>query len=90
MWLFVIGSPDRIAKLDQVKADIQRLADPRGLSAADGDRLARELPVVVWLVHGVHGNEISLGGCGAGSRRITCWRRRATPASTRCCATRWC
>jgi len=25
LWLFVIGSPDRIAKLDQVKADIQRL-----------------------------------------------------------------
>ena len=59
LWLFVIGSPDRIAKLDQVKADIQRFADPRRTPAADGDRLARELPVVVWLVHGVHGNEIS-------------------------------
>ena len=59
LWLFVIGSPDRIAKLDQVKADIQRLADPRKVSASDGDRLARELPVVVWLIHGVHGNEIS-------------------------------
>ena len=59
LWLFVIGSPDRIAKLDQVKADIQRFADPRRTPAADGDRLARELPVVVWLIHGVHGNEIS-------------------------------
>ena len=59
LWLFVIGSPDRIAKLDQIKADIQRFADPRKVSAADGDRLARELPVVVWLIHGVHGNEIS-------------------------------
>ena len=59
LWLFVIGSPDRIAKLDQVKADIQRFADPRKVSASDGDRLARELPVVVWLIHGVHGNEIS-------------------------------
>ena len=59
LWLFVIGSPDRIAKLDQIKADIQRFADPRRTPAADGDRLARELPVVVWLVHGVHGNEIS-------------------------------
>jgi hypothetical protein len=59
LWLFVIGSPDRIAKLDQVKADIQRLADPRKTPASEGDRLARELPVVVWLAHGVHGNEIS-------------------------------
>ncbi len=49
LWLFVIGSPDRIAKLDQIKADIQRFADPRRTPAADGDRLARELPVVVWL-----------------------------------------
>jgi hypothetical protein len=59
LWLFVIGSPDRIAKLEQVKTDLQRLGDPRRTSAADGDRLARELPVVVWLMHGVHGNEIS-------------------------------
>jgi hypothetical protein len=59
LWLFVVGSPERIAKLDQVKADIQRMADPRKTPAADGDRLARELPVVVWLIHGVHGNEIS-------------------------------
>lgn len=59
LWLFVIGNPDRIAKLDQLKADIQRFGDPRRTSTGDGDRLARELPVVVWLMHGVHGNEIS-------------------------------
>ncbi len=59
LWLFVVGSADRIAKLDQVKADLRRLADPRSVPASEGDRLARELPVVVWLVHGVHGNEIS-------------------------------
>ena len=59
LWLFVIGSPDRIAKLEQVKADLQRFADPRRTSAADADRLLEQLPVVVWLIHGVHGNEIS-------------------------------
>jgi hypothetical protein len=59
LWLFVIGNPDRIARLDQVKTDLQRFADPRRTSAADADRLLKELPVVVWLIHGVHGNEIS-------------------------------
>jgi hypothetical protein len=59
LWLMVIGSADRIAALDQFKADAKRLADPRGLSQGDADRLVRELPVVVWLAHGVHGNEIS-------------------------------
>ena len=41
LWLFVIGSPDRIAKLEQVKADLRRLADPRNVSGADQDRLVR-------------------------------------------------
>jgi hypothetical protein len=59
LWLMVIGSPERIAKLDQIKADARRLADPRTLSNADADRLVREMPVIVWLAHGVHGNEIS-------------------------------
>jgi hypothetical protein len=59
LWLMVIGSPERIAKLDEVKRDLQRLADPRGLSQGDADRLVKELPVVTWLIHGVHGNEIS-------------------------------
>ncbi len=59
LWVMVIGSPERIGKLDQVKRDLQRLADPRGLSQGDADRLVREAPVVTWLSHGVHGNEIS-------------------------------
>ena len=59
LWLFVIGSPERIAKLEQVKADMQRFGDPRRTPAADADRLLKELPVVIWLIHGVHGNEIS-------------------------------
>ncbi|MBP1636311.1 MAG: Zinc carboxypeptidase, partial [Acidobacteria bacterium] len=37
--LFVIGSAERLARLDQVKADLRRLADPRGLSPADAERL---------------------------------------------------
>ena len=61
LWLLVIGSPERMAKLDQVKADIKRLADPRGLAPSEADRLVASAPVVVWLVHGVHGNEISSG-----------------------------
>ena len=49
LWLFIVANAERIAKLDQLKADIQRFGDPRRTPAADGDRLARELPVVVWL-----------------------------------------
>ena len=51
----VVGSPARIARLDEVKRGLQTLAS----GAPDADRLVAELPVVVLLIHGVHGNEIS-------------------------------
>ena len=51
----VIGAPERLAKLDEVKRGLQTIAS----GAADADRLVADLPVVVWLIHGVHGNEIS-------------------------------
>ena len=57
--LLAIAAPERIARLDQVKADLKRLADPRGVSDADQTRLVAQLPAVTWLMHGVHGNEIS-------------------------------
>ncbi len=59
LWLMAIGSAERIGRLDAVKADLKKLADPRGVSASEQARLVKESPVVVWLVHGVHGNEIS-------------------------------
>jgi hypothetical protein len=57
--VIVIGSPERLAQLDEVKRGLRALADPRGLAPAEADRLVRELPAVVWLMHAVHGNEIS-------------------------------
>jgi hypothetical protein len=60
--MLVIGSSARMARLDAIKADLKRLADPRSLAAAEADQLVRELPVVTALVHGVHGNEISSSG----------------------------
>ncbi|WP_419162432.1 M14 family zinc carboxypeptidase [Candidatus Palauibacter sp.] len=60
--VLVIGSPDRMARLDEVKAGLARLANPRGLSEAEAEALLDELPVVTALMHGVHGNEISSSG----------------------------
>jgi hypothetical protein len=62
LMVLVIGSPARIAALDQVKADLARLADPRGLSDADAEELLARVPVVTALMHGVHGNEITSNG----------------------------
>jgi hypothetical protein len=59
LWLFIIGNRERMARLDEIKAGRRALADPRGGSAADIDRLVREQPVITALLHSVHGNEIS-------------------------------
>jgi hypothetical protein len=57
----VIASPDRIQRLDAIKAGLQRLANPAALASGEAEQLIKQLPVVVALVHGVHGNEISSG-----------------------------
>ncbi|MGE0453292.1 MAG: M14 family zinc carboxypeptidase [Vicinamibacteria bacterium] len=62
LYYLAIASPERMARIDAVKAGLRRLADPRGLPAGEAEALVRELPVVTWLIHGVHGNEASSGG----------------------------
>ncbi len=57
--VLAIASPERMAQLDAVQKGLQRLADPRGLPAAEEQQLVASLPVAVWLMHAVHGNEIS-------------------------------
>lgn len=61
--MLAIGSADRMSRVQEIQAGLARLADPRGLSAADEARLIAELPVVTALAHSIHGNEIS--GAGA-------------------------
>lgn len=55
--VFIVGSAERLARLDDIKSGLKRLGDPRGLAPAEADRLVATLPVVVWLMHSVHGNE---------------------------------
>lgn len=57
--VLAIGSADRITRLDALERDLARFADPRSLPEVEAERLLRELPAVVWLLHSVHGNEIS-------------------------------
>ena len=60
--VLVVGVPERITQLDQVRADLRRLAHPEGLSETDAEALIARTPVVTALMHGVHGNEISSTG----------------------------
>jgi hypothetical protein len=53
----LVGSRERMARLDEIRKGMQTL----GAAAPDAERALPDLPVVVWLIHGVHGNEISSG-----------------------------
>ena len=55
----VLGSEANVKRMDEVKAAMQRLADPRKTNEAEAKKLAASLPAVVWLAYGIHGNEIS-------------------------------
>lgn len=59
LYVMVIGSAANISKMEEVKAGMQKLADPRRISANEANSLIGSLPSIVWFICGVHGNEIS-------------------------------
>lgn len=59
LFYLLIGSPETIARVDEIKAGMQALADPVKLTDERIKALEDSLPAVVWLAYGVHGNEIS-------------------------------
>jgi len=52
----VISSEENMARLDEIKAGIQKLAFP---GSGGEDSLIDDMPAVAWLACGVHGSEIS-------------------------------
>ena len=54
-----VGSEANLRRLAEIKSAVQRIADPRKTPEADAKRLIANLPAVIWLSYGVHGNEIS-------------------------------
>ncbi len=60
LYYLVIATPERIARLDGLKSDLARLADPRSMKdSAALDRLARDLPAIAWMAYCIHGDEMS-------------------------------
>ncbi|HVS15572.1 MAG TPA: M14 family metallopeptidase [Thermoanaerobaculia bacterium] len=59
MVYLAVGSPAHLTRLEEIRAGMQALADPRTTTAEQAERLIAELPAVIWLGYGVHGNEIS-------------------------------
>ncbi len=59
LYYLIIGSPANLARLEEIKAGMQKLADPRTISSEEANNLISSLPASLWLLCSVHGNEIS-------------------------------
>ena len=59
LYYLIVTSEANMAKIDNVKAGMKALSDPRKTDQAEANRLIKELPAVTWLAYSVHGNEIS-------------------------------
>ena len=55
----VVTSAENMARIDAIKANMQRLADPRKTTRSEAREIISTQPAVTWLSYGVHGNEIS-------------------------------
>ncbi|WP_371193220.1 M14 family metallopeptidase [Glaciecola sp. SC05] len=54
-----ISSPENLAKLDDIKQDLNALADPRVTSDAEAEQIIERLPAIAWMAYSIHGNETS-------------------------------
>ncbi|HVG17920.1 MAG TPA: M14 family zinc carboxypeptidase [Blastocatellia bacterium] len=58
LYLVIVSAPENLARLEEIKANLAKLADPRKIKSEDeANQIARSTPVVVWLNYGIHGNE---------------------------------
>jgi hypothetical protein len=57
MHLIAVSAERHIGRLEQIRAGLARLADPRATTRAEAEALIQDLPVVVWLNAANDGNE---------------------------------
>lgn len=53
------SSPENLSKLDEIKAKITQLSDPRKTSDSEAKKIIQDLPAVAWMAYSIHGNETS-------------------------------
>ncbi|MGD9563741.1 MAG: M14 family zinc carboxypeptidase [Pyrinomonadaceae bacterium] len=57
--IVAISSPENMARLDEIKANTARLADPRKTTRAEAEQIAQNTPAIAWMAYTIHGNESS-------------------------------
>jgi Zinc carboxypeptidase len=57
MYLLVVASPENLARIEEIRQSIQRLADPRITSASEAEQIIKTTPPIAWLNYGTDGGE---------------------------------
>lgn len=55
--LVAISAPQNIARLDEIKANNARLANPRATGAGEAAAIIQNNPTIAWMAYTIHGNE---------------------------------
>jgi len=55
----VVASDANAGRLEEIRANCLKLADPRTLGGADPKKLIDHMPAVAWMAYGIHGDELS-------------------------------
>lgn len=59
LYYLIVASKENMARVEEIRQGIKKLADPRKISGDEAGKLIKELPAITWLAYGVHGDEIS-------------------------------
>lgn len=57
--IVAISAPENISRIDDIRAAVTRLADPRRTTVKDAESIAQNTPAIAWMAYTIHGNESS-------------------------------
>jgi hypothetical protein len=57
--VLAVSSEENISRLEEIRSNLRRLADPSDLSREERRRLLAETPAVCWMAYTIHGDELS-------------------------------
>ena len=59
LYYAIISIPENLAKVDAIKSNLAKLANPKDLDNSEAEKIIDDLPAVSWMAYSIHGNESS-------------------------------
>jgi len=59
LYYTMISTTENLSKIDSIKADLAKLANPKDLNNSNAEKIIAGLPAISWMAYSIHGNESS-------------------------------